>query len=554
MDRTIVKNMKNRIIMVIATALSLMAISCTKEQKPEEVKQMPLTITATYGEGNAKVSYTESGNAITAVWEDHDTILVVYDGYVSKLYITSGNGTASATFNGNVTYTHAPESTSVLGCYVRDAQNASALTITDHGNIIYSDAAFLNQDGTVASAGKCNTYYGMTIYGTGRDITCKFSVNTSMCKFSFHNISADQGETATLKYMSGNNILAQATFTVGNEGNTIYMAVPAGQYTDAQSLVYTCGSTEKIYTLGSRANFIAGQTYSKNVVFEETIIDLDTLGDPEYTASNGAVLTGTYNVFTQFNGIGRGVIHVDNGATIILRNATVGKDSEGIRCNGDATIILEGSNCVACGGITVPANHTLTIKGNGSLTTNGHIPNYGGNAGIGGDNSSKCGNIVINGGTITAIGGEGAAGIGAGDYRTPSNFSITINGGTITAAGGDNAAGIGCGYATQAYWGEDNCNISITGGTVTATGGTNSAGIGMSSYSSNHGLIEGTNQAEVHIDNTVTRVIAFKGSGALYSIHASQAGLSVGGVYHEIYIGGIQQTDNISDNPFVYAP
>lgn len=529
--------------MVIATALALMAISCTKEQKPEEVKQMPLTITATYGEGNAKVSYTESGNAITAVWEDHDTILVVYDGYVSKLYITSGNGTASATFNGNVTYTHAPESTSVLGCYVRDAQNASALTITDDGNIIYSDAAFLNQDGTVASAGKCNTYYGMTIYGTGSDITCKFSVNTSMCKFSLYNISADQGETATLKYMSGNNILAQATFTVGNEGNNIYMAVPAGQYTDAQSLVYTCGSTEKSYTLGSRANFIAGQTYSKNVVFEETIIDLDTLGDPEYTASNGAVLTGTYNVFTQFNGIGRGVIHVDDGATIILRNATVGEYSEGIRCNGDATIILEGSNCVACGGITVPANHTLTIKGSGSLTTNGHVPNYGGNAGIGGDDTSRCGNIVINGGTITAIGGERAAGIGAGDYEMPSNFSITINGGTITAAGGDNAAGIGCGYATQAYMGENNCTISITGGTVTATGGTNSAGIGMSSSSSN--------QAEVHIKNTVTRVIAFKGSGASCSIRASQDGM-LG--YHKIYIGDIQQRGNITDNPFVYAP
>ena len=534
--------------MVIATALALIAISCTKEQKPEEVKQMSLTITATYGEGNAKVSYTESGNAITAEWEDHDTILVVYDGYVSKLYITSGIGTASATFNGIVTYTHAPESTSVLGCYVRDAQNASALTITDDGNIIYSDAAFLNQDGTVASAGKCNTYYGMTIYGTGSDITCKFSVNTSMCKFSLHNISADQGETATLKYMSGNNILAQATFTVGNEGNTLYMAVPAGQYTDNQSLVYTCGSTEKSYTLGSRANFIAGQTYSKNVVFEETIIDLNTLSGP-YIATNGAVLTGTYNVFTQSDG--RCVIHVDNGATIILRNATVGEDSEGIRCNGDATIILEGSNCVACGGITVPANHTLTIKGSGSLTTNGHVPNYGGNAGIGGDDSSRCGNIVINGGTITAIGGEGAAGIGAGDYRTPSDFSIAINGGTITAAGGDNAAGIGCGYATKTNVGGDNCNISITGGTVTATGGTNSAGIGMSSYSSNQKLFQGTNQAEVHIDSTVTRVIAFKGSGASCSIRASQDGM-LG--YHKIYIGDIQQRGNITDNPFVSAP
>ena len=56
---------------------------------------------------------------------------------------------------------------------------------------------------------------------------------------------------------------------------------------------------------------------------------------------------------------------------------------------------------------------------------------------------------MINGGTVTAQGGAGGAGIGTGAtyYSTNKCSDITINGGAVTATGGMYGAGIGTGYA-----------------------------------------------------------------------------------------------------------
>ena len=158
----------------------------------------------------------------------------------------------------------------------------------------------------------------------------------------------------------------------------------------------------------------------------------------------------------------------------------------GITCLGDATIILEDgtTNAVTGGyhsaGITVPEGHTLTIKGNGSLTATGASSA----AGIGSGKEGTCGNIIIEGGTITATGAAYAAGIGSGRNGTCGN--IVIKGGTITATG-EHSAGIGSGE-------EGSCgNIVIEGGTITATGDY-SAGIGSGHYATCGNItIEGGN-------------------------------------------------------------
>ena len=126
-------------------------------------------------------------------------------------------------------------------------------------------------------------------------------------------------------------------------------------------------------------------------------------------------------------------------------------------------------------GINVPAGASLTIYGgpNGgcSLTANGTRDN----AGIGGSrnylNRDTCGTIRIYGGTVTATGGEFAAGIG--DGYSGNGGTIIIGGGTVTAKGGSSAAGIG---------GGEGGTITITGGTITATGGKHGAGIGGGYY------------------------------------------------------------------------
>ena len=133
--------------------------------------------------------------------------------------------------------------------------------------------------------------------------------------------------------------------------------------------------------------------------------------------------------------------------------------------NGDATIELDGKNELKSGNGSAgleknehESKGTLTIKDDkgkdGSLTAEG---GDGGGAGIGGGMESTGSNIKITGGTIEAVGGEGAAGIGGGVYGTGRD--IEISGGKVSATGGDanekldpsrpGAAGIGDGAGTE---------------------------------------------------------------------------------------------------------
>ena len=133
--------------------------------------------------------------------------------------------------------------------------------------------------------------------------------------------------------------------------------------------------------------------------------------------------------------------------------------------NGDVTIELDGDNELKSGGYNAGLEKdghepegTLTIKDDkgkdGSLTAEG---GDGGGAGIGGRMEITGSNIKITGGTIEAVGGEGAAGIGGGVYG--QGRDIEISGGKVSATGGDanenldpsrpGAAGIGDGAGTE---------------------------------------------------------------------------------------------------------
>ena len=196
-------------------------------------------------------------------------------------------------------------------------------------------------------------------------------------------------------------------------------------------------------------------------------VDLAKLS-ADYEAKDGETLTGIMD--------GNYKITIADGATVTLKNAVVyGVDDRdckwaGITLLGDATLVLEASNIVrgfdaGSPGILVPKGKTLTIKGNGKLdvSSNGYAP------GIGGDDDHG-GNIVIQGGTIRATGGDGAAAIGSMRFKNCGD--ITISGGSVTAVGGDEGAGIGSGL-------EGSCgNITVSGGTVIAEAEESAAGIG----------------------------------------------------------------------------
>ena len=277
---------------------------------------------------------------------------------------------------------------------------------------------------------------------------------------------------------------------------------------------------------------------------------LVTLSGSSYTAQDGDMLTGTTT----------SEIKIANGATVFLNNVTITvPDDDGHRfsalaCEGNATIILMGTNNLTGGRYAsgLQAGNpgtTLTIKGSGSLTTRGR--DHG--AGIGSVNTAisgyvkDCGNIVIEGGTITAYGGSYAAAIGGAETKDCGD--ITITGGNVTAYGGNWAAGIGSsdGGTSRASW----CGkITISGGTVYAKGGVLAAGIGCGVYGC---------CGDITITNGVTRVEAVKGDDNGGHSAPCSIGYSLGGNgFPYSYSGYIKIGDDyysyIEDSPFVYVP
>ena len=186
-----------------------------------------------------------------------------------------------------------------------------------------------------------------------------------------------------------------------------------------------------------------------------------------YTVKDYDVLTGTLNKNVK--------ISIPDGATVVLNNATINGTNDvsyawaGLTCEGNATIILKGTNSVkgfynAHPGIRVPDQSTLTIQGSNYDELEASSNGYG--AGIGGGNKLDSGNIVIEGGKITATGGAVAAGIGGGGNADCGN--ITITGGIIDATGGAGAVGIGSGSSTDNSSKCGNITIANTVSKVTA--------------------------------------------------------------------------------------
>ena len=306
--------------------------------------------------------------------------------------------------------------------------------------------------------------------------------------------------------------------TVTATGGDEAAGIGSGSEGSCGSITITDGVTSVTATKGFDANNSIGAGYhgscgtvtigdnegaiSKSPYTFPVITDLSTV-DGNYTATNRETLTGTL--------AGNYKISIAAGATVTLKDMTIGGTDNsdyqwaGITCEGNATIILEGTNSVEGSsyyypGIHVPKRSTLTIRGTGSLTSIGQ----GGGSGIGGigvsdGNRSYCGNITIDGGIITARAGEYAAGIG----------------------GGKNCD---CG------------NITITGGTITAYGGTKSAGIGSSM---------GSDCGNIRITDGVTKVTVY--SGANYAI-----GPGINGSCGTVHIGG--NSGGVAGAPYIYQP
>ena len=354
------------------------------------------------------------------------------------------------------------------------------------------------------------------------------SPGNAILNFTVTGLAASTNVTATLT--DGNELTIQGDVTTDAEGNaTFAMGVSHGN--DLSELSLTVAGNPVTITSSSK-ELTAGKIYNITRSAGGTV-NLSTIYT-NYTASNGEILTGTLASNVK--------ISIADGAMVTLNNVTINGVYDGdnykwagISCEGDATIILSGTNTVkgfhiSYPGIHVPTGKTLTIKGTGSLNASSN----GNGSGIGGGYTNPCGNIVIEDGTITATGEFRCAGIGGG---TNACGNITISGGTITAQGGECGAGIGSGQSCECGY------INITGGTVTATGGRYGAGIGSGYDNSSCGNIT--------ITSGVTRVTATKGMDAPCSIGKGKDGYTPS-TCGTVTIGG--NVGAITTSPYTYQP
>lgn len=200
--------------------------------------------------------------------------------------------------------------------------------------------------------------------------------------------------------------------------------------------------------------------------------------------------------------------------TVVLDGVAVDVSDEDGRCAfsieedaGDTTVLLSGDNVLKSGDgrAGIEKNNgdaKLTVSSaSGDGSTDGSLEALGGDgaAGIGGGKvdtgDSNAANIEIAGGTVRAVAGHtsargrSAAGIGGGSTTGASGNAdarhITVSGGNVYAKGSssNSGAGAGIGGGTPRSGGHANASgILVSGGSVEATGGRNGgAGIGSGS-------------------------------------------------------------------------
>ena len=497
---------KKILAMALLTA-GVLAASCSSEdniadepqtQQPEE---NVITLTATLeakgddGSGTRVITTgkdTDGKEILNVAWKKDEKIALYYQ----TSYSGSGYAKATATVTAVDETTHAATITAELDAYPTDGGEVKLIYPASLANTTGDDideTLLLNQKGNLTGdngiskkfdaatgTGKIVLSGGMSIPTnatvTNTDGTGSVSLQNRVCICKFHFDLDDRTGMAS-------SIVEKFSPITINDGNGHTYTITSDR-PDEQVGGMTRGFTkdDDIYVAmlpveNKTVTFSYQRLTSGGTVTYSYSVWPTTLAAGKFYRNLGTIqlVKGGYTNYTT------STVMVQDGETLRLNGATISTTSgPGIQCEGDATIILTGSNRVTASAEGQPAifiapGKTLTIQGEGSLTAESTTD---GAAGIGGgwqgEHSTAgidCGNIVIESGTITAT-GKGA-GIGSGAYGTCG--TITINGGTVTATGMD--AGIGSGY-------QGSCgNITINGGTVTATtGDTGAAGIGSGAY------------------------------------------------------------------------
>lgn len=441
------KTMKTfRLFSMAALALAMAACSSEDNEILQNTQQpgtmhFTATIAAPSGDATTRTVYTEDGTTINVKWEEGDHIALVHNGVVNVAEVTavdgSGNATIEADINGSP-----KDNDDVYLAYpanaVVDAEPYSPFPFTPNPDIF--DKVQYHQEGTLEFIqNNLDLRMGngkLAVSGDKATLKGSVSIPSLICiwKLTLQDESSNALNATKLTFKNNTDTQANAT----SAAKSVYYLCVVPSFIPDPSGTFSFEATvggDTYYYLKKNVTLAAGKYYQSTVKMAKPT-DLSTISS-DYQVKNGEVLTGT---------LGSNVkISIADGATVTLKDVDINGsgtwksgDYAGITCDGDATIILSGTNTVKgfyedYPGIFAAVGKTLTIKGPGTLNVSS---NGIGAAGIGGGDGGACGNIVISGGTITATGGDGAAGIGSGRGNTDSGGYGSSTCGAITITSG----------------------------------------------------------------------------------------------------------------------
>ncbi len=406
-----------------------------------------------------------------------------------------------------VYYTEAPATVAVTGVTLAPTSATLTLgeteTVTLTATVLPGDATdksvtWSSSDETVATVGNDGVVTAVAPGTATITVTTTDGAKTATCAVT---VAAPAASTYTVTMKESTD---DATSWQGKAGEGTYQQLPLEGVAQGAQVSLKYGGALKVKSVKAKKAAPAGPTYNET----------KSINDGPVTVAAGEqwLITGTGTQTSNTMSIGA-------GATVTLDGVNISSGDYCIKCLGDATIILKdgstntltgtGENCPALW--IGDANTTLTIQGNTGVlnVTSGEYC-----AGIGGgyaNTNNTCGNIRIEGGVITAQGGNSGAGIGS-DSNPATCGDIIITGGTVTATGGTYAAGIGTGNGDQ--------NVASCG--------------------------------SITITNGVTKVTAAKGAYAPNSIGKGNGSNASCGT---VTIGGTGYgTDGVSTSPYTYQP
>ena len=386
-------------------------------------------ITVTVNGGEVTATGGSSGYAgIGGGSNGTDVTVTVNGGKVTATGGNSGTGIGGGNSGSDITVTvnggTVTATGSMEGAGIGGGSNGSGITVTINGGEV------------TAKGGEFGAGIGGA--GSGTDVTVTIAGGEVKAQ-GYAGIGGGNlgsGVAVKINPVGGKMIDLEA-------GNNKYVAVPVAGSPFAKETDVTSLLAEKYFVRTRAVMGYLDPTDPANPV--------KTLDDYAYYAGETTLTSGWYVVTGD----------ITNDTTITV--------------NGDAHLILaDGASLTANVGINVEVKNnvtnSLTIWAQSDGANMGRLTAEGGDAGIGGGWESTGVTVTVNGGKVTARGGDCGAGIGGGFQG--SGVTVTINGGNVTAQGGLYAAGIGGGRLGTGV------TVTINGGTVAAQGDGGGAGIG----------------------------------------------------------------------------